>query len=534
MSDGNISREDLQRRVAALEAEVAALRAGDSTAHMPHFFEMIEASPLGVVVHRGGPPLYANHMLASMIGMPRGTYLEQSTSALDWVYEQDRGIVASYVARFIAGEALPATGAFRMVRADGSTFLVESHTTRVIWDGEPAVASALTDVTDRHGAEREVQQSRKLFQAIFDATPDVVTVTDLASGNFVDVNAAFLMHSQHDRDAIVGRSPDEVGIYGDRAFRSELVRRVNEDGSVSDIETTAHTQLGERVFTVSANALSVDGRRLLLAIGRDTTEWRRQEDELLRNKQAAERANRAKSDFLASMSHELRTPLNAIIGFSEVIRDAVFGPIGTPRYAEYAKDINDSGQHLLQIINDLLDLTKLEAGKVELHEERVAPAEVVGACLRLVRTRAEHSGVRLTESLPDDLPSVIGDPRLLKQILINLLSNAVKFTPRGGEIDCGVMRAAGGGLSFYVADTGIGMSAAEIEIALTPFGQVDGVLNRKHQGTGLGLPLARSLTELHGGEMAIVSDSGVGTRVTFTLPPVRVSADIEAPKVAAG
>jgi two-component system cell cycle sensor histidine kinase PleC len=241
-----------------------------------------------------------------------------------------------------------------------------------------------------------------------------------------------------------------------------------------------------------------------------------------RSKEAAEFANRSKSDFLANMSHELRTPLSAIMGFSEMIRDQMLGPIGTQKYVEYAEDIHRSSEHLKQIINDLLDLSKIEAGKMELRETAVSLPALISDCVRLVRGRAATARVRLRVEARDSLPELRGDQRLLKQILLNLLSNAVTFTPQRGTVTIGARTGETDGVELFVSDTGVGMTAAEIDVALTRFGQVDGMLAHQHQGTGLGLPLARSLAELHGGRLAIRSVPGEGTTVTVTLPSDRV------------
>ena len=239
-------------------------------------------------------------------------------------------------------------------------------------------------------------------------------------------------------------------------------------------------------------------------------------------KLGAETANQAKSEFLANMSHELRTPLNAIIGFSEVIKRGMFGPL-SERYRSYGGDIFDSGNHLLKLINEILDLSKLEAGHFDLHEEDVDIAAVIGASKRLVEAQAEKAKVRLTEAIDDDLPLIRADDRRMRQILINILSNAVKFTPEGGiiRVESSVRDA---GLVISVSDTGIGMSPEEIPKALEPFGQIDSTISRKYEGTGLGLPLAKHLVELHGGTLIVESALSVGTTVTIVLPPERILA----------
>lgn len=243
--------------------------------------------------------------------------------------------------------------------------------------------------------------------------------------------------------------------------------------------------------------------------------------ELERARLVAEESNRIKSQFVAHISHELRTPLNAIIGFSEVIRDALMGPL-TGRYRDYARDIHSSGAHLLHLINDVLDLSKVEAGRVDLHEETVDLAKLAEDCCRLVADSVRAGELKLTLELAPHLPLIRGDELRLKQILINLLSNAVKFTLAGGSIALTAAIAVDGGIAVSVADTGIGMAPEEIPVALEPFRQVDSAFNRRFEGTGLGLPLARRLAELHGATLSLSSVKGRGTIATLTLPASRV------------
>jgi two-component system, cell cycle sensor histidine kinase PleC len=243
--------------------------------------------------------------------------------------------------------------------------------------------------------------------------------------------------------------------------------------------------------------------------------------ELENARRAAEESSRVKSQFMANMSHELRTPLNAIIGFSEVIRDAHVGPVDT-RYQGYAQDIHSSGHHLLGLINDVLDLSKIEAGRLTLHEEPVDLTKLAGDCQRLLAERFRTAQLALVIELPAHVPYVRADELRLKQILLNLLSNAAKFTPAGGRVVLAVEVMPEGAIRLSVADTGVGMRPEEIPLALQPFRQVDSSLNRRYDGAGLGLPLARTLAELHGGRLAIESAPGEGTTVSITLPARRV------------
>ena len=253
----------------------------------------------------------------------------------------------------------------------------------------------------------------------------------------------------------------------------------------------------------------------------DITLEKQIETALLAAKHQAEEASRLKSEFLANVSHELRTPLNAIIGFSEILSQGLFGPLGNDRYDAYVRDIHDSGVHLLDVINDLLDLSKAEAGRLELDESVCDPAELAEACRRVLAERAEAAGVDLRTQVPDGLPMVRADARKLRQILINLLSNAVKFTPSGGSVTL-ALDGGPGGIAFEITDTGIGMAPDDVPKAMQPFRQIDASISRKYGGTGLGLPLVKALIDLHGGGLHFDTETGRGTRVTVELPPQRV------------
>jgi signal transduction histidine kinase len=269
-----------------------------------------------------------------------------------------------------------------------------------------------------------------------------------------------------------------------------------------------------RLLSVRRQPIGDEG---YMAICSDLTAQKQHEDELVKAWEQAVIANRSKSEFLANVSHELRTPLNAIIGFSEVVERELFGPLGNERYVSYVRDIRNSGEHLLSLINDILDLSKIEAGRFQLRMEVVDCNDIAQSVARLIRPRTVEHGLTMHIDLPERPVVLNADKRAVKQVLINLLSNAVKFTPESGSVTL-TARPWHDGVEFVVSDTGIGIEDKDMPVALAPFGQIDSQFTRKYEGTGLGLPIVKGIVELHGGTIEIESAAGRGTNVIVRFP----------------
>jgi PAS domain S-box-containing protein len=378
------------------------------------------------------------------------------------------------------------------------------------------------DITHRRTAERALRESEERYRAIVEMSPDLIMIRKDESIVFVNRSGAKLLGARSPAD-IIGRSMWEFVPASSRAKVEARVGRIDNENVSAPLDEYQYCRLDGSVIDVEAGATPFIYRneRAVQLVARDISDRKRAEAELKLAKEQAELASRAKSEFLANMSHELRTPLNAVIGFSEIIKDEVLGH-DPDKYRAYAADIHASGLHLLSLINDILDLSKIEAGKAELMEGEVDVADVIRGAARLIRERADSAQIGLVAALPASLPHIWAERRALMQILLNLLSNAVKFTPAGGTITVGARLEADRSFVIWVADTGIGISPKDIERALTPFGQVGNPLTRDHQGTGLGLPLSRALVEMHGGTLELASEPGAGTTVSVILPPRRL------------
>jgi PAS domain S-box-containing protein len=387
-----------------------------------------------------------------------------------------------------------------------------------------------TDITDLKQRETELSrlaaQNEKLAAAVSAATSGILITDPNAPGNpIVFVNPAFSTLTGYPAEAALGRNARMLQGPDTDTRAVEALRQAIDAGQPIVTDLLNYRSDGSTFWNELnlSPVRSADGAlTYFVGIMTDITYRKDVEQALVTAKTAAELGNRAKTEFLANMSHELRTPLNAIIGFSEVMKGEMFGPIGHDQYREYAGDILRSGQHLLDVINDVLDMSKIEAGRMELREEVVELGDAISSCLKLIGQRVLEMEHKLIVEAPADSPRLLADAHMVKRILLNLLSNAVKFTPRGGTITLKATPHANGDLTVSVSDTGIGIAADDLEKVWLPFSQVENPMQRKYQGTGLGLPLVRSMAELHQASVDISSVVGAGTTVTVHFPRMRV------------
>ena len=482
--------------------------------------EIIECSSEGIIVHRGTRILYANPRMAEMVGLGSAKDVLEIGSLDRFLHPEDRERVIANIGARLAGFEAPRDYHFRIVTIKGETRWVDCRAGIVTWDGKQAVSAACYDVTERKRSDQARRETEKLFRRVFDLSPDMITLTRLSDGRFDFVSRSFLELLGFKLDEVIGKTAEEVGIWSASTNRSKLITALQKEETVHALEAQVCKRNGEILdLAMSATVIDYRGEPYILMVSHDITERKRQRRELLESKQAAELANRTKSEFLANISHELRTPLNAVIGFAELMHSEALGPLGNAQYRDYSGDILDAGRHLLSIINDILDLSKLEAGQLSVSLDRVDVAETITSCARLVGERARSAGLSLEIDCPENGLEVFADTRRLKQALINLLANAIKFTPEGGRVSMKAKALKSGKIRLTVSDTGIGMSREELEKALTPFGQIDSSLARRYDGAGLGLPLVAAMVEMQNGFFKLESTPGGGTVATIDLPP---------------
>jgi PAS domain S-box-containing protein len=411
-------------------------------------------------------------------------------------------------------------------RKNGNEFAALLSVEKIEMDGRQVLLGVSIDIAESKQAEAELLAAKEEAERIeaqlqdaIEAIPDGFVLYD-SQDRLVRNNQkhADLFPSIADSVAPGMKYQDLLRMQIRRGQISEAIGREEEWIAARTRQHRSPEGAIEQKFADGRVIRLTEGKTLsggIVGIRTDVTE-------LHRAKEQAELANRAKSEFLANMSHELRTPLNAIMGFAQMMKQQTFGPVGDLRYEEYTAGIFESGEHLLSIISDILDLSRIEAGRAEIDEQSLNVIDEVEACMRFVRVRSDEANLDLKIEIPEGFPQLRADQRMIRQMLTNLLSNAVKFTPAGGRIAVRAIATNDERMNLIVADTGIGIAQEDISKALSSFVQIESTMNRRYEGTGLGLPLVKSLVELHDGELEIESEVGVGTSVSLSFPNERV------------
>lgn len=483
-----------------------------------NFEGIVSSSPQGFYVHIDGSIVFANQAAADLFGCSHAEFV--GSDILDFAVPEEVPRLSEFASARMEGRAVPEKYTFTARRGDGFPLRAELVVRIGEWQGKTAYHVFVQNRTAEDQALRALSESERRFRNLVEGSIQGYYVH--RDWEIVYANSAAAAIFGYELNEFIGLdllqliTPDEhqkITDLRERRLAGELdvperyeVGGIRKDGS-------------PLIFETFSRLIDWDGAPALQSTILDITERKNVEAHLLYAKETAERADRAKTEFLGNMSHEFRTPLNAIIGFSQIIRDHMMGPI-IPQYEEYADAINSSGNHLLEVVNDLLDVASIESGALSIVEEVVDFEDICKSCERMMRHRAEKSGLTLTLNAPISPVSLRGDKRRLKQILINLIGNAIKFTDAKGHVtvdiwdenDC---------VCLSVSDTGIGIEPHHLSHVLDPFYRVDTHDVSQREGTGLGLPLVKALTDLHQATLEVTSEIDVGTKVEIRFPPER-------------
>ena len=501
----------------------------EPVAPLPAVFDDIAANapaildrlPVGVLVSRMEIPVFLNRTLLDLLGFADAD-----------AFHAAGGLDAIFMERPQEGDT-PGCASIRT--ADGEIIWVDVRIQSIDWDGLPATLSTFRRpeedkalrVRTLEGDLRERELETRELRTILDTATDGVAVLD-GQGAILSLNRsaeALFGYEQADVagesfTVLLARDSHPAALDYLEGLKSNGVASVMNDGR----EVLGRARQGGAIpLYMTLGRIAAGGEQKFCAVLRDLTPWKKIERDIDAARKDAEHASALKSDFLAKVSHEIRTPLNAILGFAEVIMEERFGPIGNERYKDYLKDIHSSGVHVMSLVNDLLDLSKIEAGKLELTFGSVDANRIVSECISLMQPQANRDRVIIRSSLAQRLPNIVADERSLRQIVLNLLSNAVKFNEAGGQVIVSTALTDAGHAVIRIRDTGIGMSEGELQVAMEPFRQI--ATARRAGGTGLGLPLTKALVEANRASFTIKSKQNDGTLIEVAFPPTRVLAE---------
>ncbi len=500
---------------------------------MQNLRPILDSSPVGlaIVSHRTNKRLFVNEHMLEMFGVStREELLEQDISET-WV---DIELLAQLREQAVRGEAIVDLEAER-IRTDGSKWWVLMNSQMIDFEGEPARAIWHVDITRRKEAEEQVLKlNAELEQRVERQTQELRSNEAILKAFINHCPAKVHMKDEKGRITFINKRSEEIFAFPEKDIIGKTAhdiyprdiadefsahdRLVMEKGQPVEKEEVFHIEGEDRTFSATKFPIYNDGRLTGIgSIAMDITERLKAEQELHSALVDAEMANHSKSEFLATMSHELRTPLNAILGFSDLLRGQYFGPLGENRYMEYASDIYSSGEHLLALISDILDISAIEAGKRPLFKEAIDLGVLMKDCVNVVFHAALEADIELVIDAPEDLPTINADIRALKQVLINLLSNAVKYSGKGKQVVLSA-RVDGDAMVIQVADTGQGISANLLPTITEPFTRGDSDAHLTKEGTGLGLAIVDLMVTAHDGKLVFESEEAKGTVVTVLLP----------------
>jgi len=513
----DVARNEPEKPPLRAEEIIPSLAAGRNT---PVDAPILEQLPVPVLIHAGDVLHYANAEFLDLTGYASVDDLARA-GGLDALFAE------SY------GDQPGSDHDLRLKTRDGDEFPIEAVLRSVPWqDGK-----ALMLVVRRISADDDVEDAVEQVAELEERLAEMRTIIDTATDGVVLIDRDGAIRSiSRPAEALFGFDSDEVtgkpfyslfAIESQRAARDYLVG-LSEHG-VASVLNDGREVIGREAQGRFIPLFMTIGRLPndsgFCAVVRDITQWKRAEEELTQARAVAERSSSQKTDFLARISHEIRTPLNAIIGFSELMVDEKFGPVANDRYRDYLRDINRSGNHVLSLVNDLLDISKIEAGQQEMDYEAVSLNDTLAETVAMMQPQANRERVIIRSSFASRLPEIVADRRSIRQIALNVLSNAVRYTQAGGQVIVSTSYETSGDIVMRVRDTGIGMSQAEIEQALKPFKQINSLKRSRGDGTGLGLPLTKAMVEANRARFAIASTPGEGTLVEVTFPSTRVLAE---------
>jgi PAS domain S-box-containing protein len=489
--------------------------------------DIAHLNPNAVIIQVDGIIQFANKSAARIFGADDTDGLV-GMPAIDLVAPDSRDEI--YAARRTAldEQAPQSVPSARHLRLDGRPFRSKFIAGPIVWEGRTGTLSIIQDMTAEFEAVERLRSSEERFRAIAEGSPVPMLITKASNGTILYANSQV--------EEVLGVSaPDMVGqnigdYFWDATLRNQRAENVSMAGFIDQSYLEMRHANGDRVPTVhNMRTIEYDGEAAIVGAFLDISRQMENEAELRRAKEVAEAANASKSQFLAIMSHELRTPLNAIIGFAQVMQQGIFGPLDNQNYREYIDAIADSGEHLLALISDILDLSRMEAGHIERFDEEFELAPFIVECLNYVGSKARPQDIDIDVDIPFAGIGLLADRRQFKQILLNVLTNAIKFSEPGTTVRLSADRDDNGNLRLTVADSGVGIPAEDIERILEPFVRLESSHTSNKEGTGLGLAIVKRLIEAHDGAIEIASAPGQGTDVTIILPAKRVIAQANLP-----